>query len=199
MIRILSLSTLIVTFLLGCSPGDEGNAGSELVFNVDSTQIAGEVFISELNVKFNPPKDWNEISSDLSEKVINELGKNKNSGNSFRYKPQKIFLEKDNHSLLSVGYVEKIDTSIHGNILLAYESAIKTSLKEKEYKEGKFTKDGIGITQFLIQKENLISFKLLFLNSSNELIQFDYASQQENYENNLRGIESSIGTIQLTN
>jgi hypothetical protein len=64
-------------------------------------------------------------------------------------------------------------------------------------KVGDFLKDNILFTQYLIQDENRINFKLLFFNPKDQLIQFDYILQKDSYVLELKAIESSIGSIKL--
>jgi hypothetical protein len=79
----------------------------------------------------------------------------------------------------------------------AYEKLLQNKFSAATIKKGEFTKDNLKFVQFLIQKENLITFKLLFQNSQNELIQFDYIVPKENYVSEVKSIESSIGSIKI--
>jgi hypothetical protein len=64
-------------------------------------------------------------------------------------------------------------------------------------KKAVYMKDGIKITQFLIQKNNIVNFRLLFNNGDGKLLQFDYLAGIRDYSLEVKAIESSIGSIKL--
>ena len=69
-------------------------------------------------------------------------------------------------------YVSQIQYAQDSISIDGYKRSIQKHLMPT--KIGDFRKDEIIFTQFLIQDENRVNFKLLFFNSKNQLIQFDY-------------------------
>jgi predicted small secreted protein len=105
-------------------------------------------------------------------------------------------LNKTNNSLLAVGKVIAGFPQLLSNqiSLNEYLKVVSENFKESINKKGNFLKMELNFTQYLIQKQNLISFKLIFeLNDT--IYQFDYTTQKETYQHELKSIESSMGTI----
>jgi hypothetical protein len=61
----------------------------------------------------------------------------------------------------------------------------------------KFIYSKIYFTQFHLQKENLTSFKIVFENSVNSIIQFDYTLPSNEIDSNILSVKASIGSIRL--
>ncbi len=190
------LLPLCITLLVYSCKNDT-KINDSLVFNIDSTKISSIRFIDGFDVSFHPPINWEEVEADISERIVNSL-KSQRAGNSkYIYKPSRIFLNKSTNSLLAVGKVETPDPEPGTNIKINdYIGIVTENFDQSISKRGSFIKDGITITQLLIQKQNLISFKLIF-EIENTLYQFDYTAQKEYYKEELKSIESSMGTIKL--
>ena len=190
------LLVLLSIVLISCT-NTRDEVKDTLVFNIDSSRIAPVEKIDSSGITFHPPLNWKEVDSDMSEKLMKSVNPLNEKSVKFIYKPIKIFLEQSSFSILSVGTVlPSVDTDTSANNLKNYESIVSENFAESILKEGSFYKNGAEVYQYLIQKSNLISFKLIF-EFGNVIYQFDYSCPQKNYEEQIKSIESSIGTINL--
>jgi hypothetical protein len=62
-------------------------------------------------------------------------------------------------------------------------------------RQAQFMKDDLYMAQFLAQPEGLVNFKLVFEAPADGLLQFDYVVPRRVYPQEVRSVESSIGSI----
>ena len=198
MLKVAELSkfwaTFVVILILFCSSQEKNQTEktAELTFDVDSTKLEKTTFVHDIGVQFNAPKEWTRISTSLFEEFSKHSSMILLEGNDFAVNPISIFLNKENNNVLFLSQLEVFEDS---TIVNKYKDLIQ--IKFSPTKVGNFIKDDIIFTQYLIQDENRINFKLLFFNSKNQLIQFDYIISRESYLSEIKAIESSIGSIKL--
>jgi len=197
-IRILcrSLIIVIISFLLSCSKQDKASPPqvTELTFEVDSTKLELASVDQNLGIQFNAPKGWTPITQSLFVKFSKQDSTIFLKGTHFMINPSSIFLNKDDKSLLYISQIQGIGDSTSVD---KYKDLIQRNFSPT--KVGDFFKENILFTQYLIQDEIRINFKLLFFNSNKQLIQFDYIAPKNAYVLELKAIESSIGSIKLIN
>ena len=188
-------SLLIVGLFLFCSKQDQNgtNEINELKFEVDSTKLEIRTRNTDLGIQFNSPKDWMPISHELLEDFSKRNASEYLKASGFVWKPISIFLNKKNESLLYISLVQGQDDT---SSITMYKDLIQKNIASA--KAGDFIKDGIHFSQILVQDNERVNFKLLFFNSKNQLIQFDYVIPNQFYISELKAIESSIGSIQFT-
>lgn len=78
-----------------------------------------------------------------------------------------------------------------------YSEVIGNTDLFKSASKAKFLKDGLLISQFITNHNHHIIIKIIFQPKENYLIQFDYIFNEENYKQEVRSIESSIGSIKI--
>lgn len=78
-----------------------------------------------------------------------------------------------------------------------YSEVIGNTDLFKSASKAKFLKDGLLISQFITNHNQHIIIKIIFQPKENYLIQFDYIFNEENYKQEVRSIESSIGSIKI--
>jgi hypothetical protein len=183
-----------VSFLLFCSKPDKTPSPevAELTFEVDSTKLELPNQDQDLGIQFNAPKGWI-----LTPKTLLEAFSNRDSSifleeADFKITPISICLNQETRCLLYISKIHGIQDSASVD---KYKDLIQRIFSPT--KVGDFLKDNIRFTQYLIQDERRVNFKLLFFNSKNQLIQFDYIVPKDVYLSELKAIESSIGSIKL--
>jgi len=183
-----------VVFLLFCSKQEKTSSleTAELTFEVDSTKLELTVYNQDLGIQFNAPKEWTPIPRSLFEEFSKQISSNFLEGDGFKVSPVSIFLNQQNKCLLYISHLQNLEDS---TTVKKYKDLIQTTFSPT--KVGDFLKDDIIFTQYLIQDDAQINFKLLFFNSKNQLIQFDYILPNDSYLSELKAIESSIGSIKL--
>lgn len=184
----------LITLLLFCSKPDKTSSQevAELVFEVDSTRLELTSHDRYLSIQFNSPKGWTLIPKRLFEAFSKQDSSIFLQGADFKITPISIFLNQESKSLLYISQIHGIQDSASVD---KYKALIQRTFSPT--KVGDFLKDNILFTQYLIQNENHVNFKLLFFNSKNQLVQFDYIIPKDFYVSELKAIESSIGSIKL--
>lgn len=189
------LIMMTTSLLVFCSKQDNTSSTdvTELTFEIDSTKLELTSSDQNLGIQFNAPKGWTPISQAMFEQFSKQDSAVFVEGSNIAIHPISIFLNKADKSLL---YVSQIQGTPDSTSVNRYKESIQKNFVPT--KVGDFKKDEIIFTQFLIQDEDRINFKLLFFNSKNQLIQFDYIVPKDVYVPELKAIESSIGSIKLT-
>jgi hypothetical protein len=188
LVKIFLFSSIII--LYSCSGK---KAGDDSDFFLDNkNEIGIELADQELGVKFNPPKDWELTPSSLSRKIENKT----NLSDGFVYQPVYLFFNRASLGVLSSGKVISNDTTLTGSAKLNYyKSFLAKKYKNANLSLANFVNAKIQFTQIKYEKENLVSYKLFFQNSRNEIVQFEYSVRKEILEQSLNAIKSSIGSI----
>jgi hypothetical protein len=189
---------LFVLSIYSCS--DKNNSpGSreELKFNIDQNLISDKIDLKEYKISFNPPINWGTISGSLFDS-LNYLIKDQPISEEIKIIPLEVFFDSSSKSVLNVTAIKVKADSLNNIINNLGKELLKkygnTSLKRADY-----LKDGIPVTQFLITENEVITFKILIFNDLNQIIEFDYSTLKNSYPNEVKSIESSIGSIKLTN
>ncbi len=188
------LTTFVFVFALYCSRQDQDSSKriAELTFEVDSTKLELTSVDQNLGIQFNSPKGWALAPKTLFEAFSKQDSSIFLEGAGFKITPISIFLNQESKSLLYISQMREIQDSASVD---KYKGFIQRTFSPT--KVGDFLKDNILFTQYLIQDEIRVNFKLLFFNSKNQLIQFDYIIPKDVYLSELKAIESSIGSVKL--
>ncbi len=175
------------------SNDDEAGKLNRLNFDIDSTKLAAEVKLNNYKLSFNPPV--NLVHSDeFFNKLVSGIAQNDPNMNELVTKPIDAFVDNDFNVLVVSGIEPGLkDTAITG--LSKITALVKKQFKSEKAKYAEFLKDDIKIGQFLIQDSINVIFKLLLENPDKKVLQFDYIIPQKNYKNEIKAIESSIGSI----
>lgn len=183
-------------FLMSCGKGknDETDLSDFIAF--DKSKLGIEVVDQNLGIKFFPPIGWELKQSSLSRKVESR-GTTTNPNDNFFYQPVYLFFDQTTGGLLSVGKVETNDTTITKSARLNYyKGLLNTKYKSNDLTIGNFIHSKIYFAQFKFRKEKLHSYKIIFENSTGDIIQFDYTIPMDFLENADLSIKSSVGSIQ---
>ena len=181
---------LTILTLYSCS-GKKVDDNSDF-FIENKNEIGIELVDQDLGIKFNPPKGWELTPSSLSKKIENKL----NPNDGYVYQPIYVFFNRASLGFLSAGKVILTDTTLASSAKLNYyKSFLTDKYKNVNCSLGNFSNNKIYFTQFRYEKANLISYKLFFQNSKNEIVQFEYSIRKEILEQSSIAIKSSIGTI----
>ena len=185
-----------ILFLISCGKGKNDEADLNDFIAFDKSKLGIEVVDQNLGIKFFPPNGWELKQSSLSRKVESR-GTTTNPNDNFFYQPVYLFFDQTTGGLLSVGKVETNDTTISKSARLNYyKGLLNTKYKNNDLSVGNFIHSKIYFAQFKFRKEKLVSYKIIFENSSGDIIQFDYTIPIDLLENTNLSIKSSVGTIQ---
>lgn len=207
-IKNMKLTCLLLTFFVilliyGCKGNHsriESDTTEEIEFNIDPSKLGNSILSPELEIKFSPPIEWNNVSEETFIQIKKSIKSVYNDRSEYTIEPKYLFTNDIKKSLLIVSLLrfKKNDSPFQEKIRI-YKNVLEQNFNKNELKITEYLKDSIRIKQYLIQKQNQINFKLLFTKTDGDIIQFDYSSVKEFYPDEIRGIESSIGSIKLIN
>ena len=186
----------IFVLMLGCTKKQETTKFPEIAFNVDLTLLAEEYHCSEMEISLNPPKNWEQISSDLLISVKENLIASKDTSN-INIVPLNVFMnmEKSFTCFLSTFDNELLARDTCEN----YINEFRMKNKELQFNEGSFAHNDLDFHQFIFTKDDFITINLFVVIKDQKVIMIDYIMPSKYYEEELRAIESSIGTIKKLN
>ena len=188
---------VIIIILLGGCKSKSVVSNSVEYFTNDKTKLGIEVADQELGIRFFPPIGW-ELKQTLISKRPMGVSKSSQQGGNFAYTPIYIFFNDSTSGLFSAGKVEGGDSSLTKSARLNYyKSDLADKYKDNKLLIGSFINSRISFTYIKLEKENLISIKLLFMNQTGELIQFDYTIPANRLPLVENAIKASIGSIKL--
>ncbi len=186
------VSTIIV---ISCGKVKNSETGANEYFSFDTSKLGMEVVDQEMGIKFYPPQKWNLRQTHISKK-IESRGAAVRPEDNFVYKPTYVFFNDSTNGLLSVGKVETKDTTLAKSAQLNfYKGLISGKYRDNRLMSVSFVHSKIYFSQFKLEKENLTSFKILFENQKQEIIEFDYTIPAKYFESTYPSIKSSIGSI----
>jgi sporulation protein YlmC with PRC-barrel domain len=167
----------------------------ELIFEIDDQKLSESIIDDSLQIVFCPPKNWKSLSEKEKEAFIIKMDSLKQIGSDISIHPKHIFVHSSIHCFLMVHSVDFTgDTLDVGEIENEYNAYLLNKFENQLLKKGIFLKDNILMTQYVIKDGARIIFKLFFRIKNNRLVQFDYFVFS-NHEEEIRAIESSIGSI----
>lgn len=192
------ISILIIILTISCGKEEIAEKPESNLLKVDSSKIGIQIVNNNFGISYSPPLGWELMPSELSERYVARLNKEKFSKDHFVYKPLNIYFNKINSGLLSVGIVELSSDKWQDSVDVNYYSA----QLEKNYPNNMIEKmilntDQLKIIQLKLEKANLITLKNLFQNESGQIFQFDYSIQKKLLEKENGAIQSSIASIKL--
>lgn len=189
----------LCTLIISCNNSDNKVSKDfpTLEFNIQNNLIEKETIINNLEISISSPINWlltNQENINEVKLIFEEMF---SFENNFKYLLENIFIDDDNSSMLALGKVFINDTLSFIEFNNLYVKELKKN--NNEINSSIFYKENILVSQLLINSENKINFRLFFENRKNEIIQVDYITSVKNYANEVKSIESSIGSIKLIN
>ncbi len=159
------------------------------------TQLSGQIIDNDLNISYQVPLNWEKMPTSLSDKMVGRVKKN-GADEFIVYTPKTFFYNKKNSSLLRIGKIKlKKERSSNPLTIETYENIFKKYNRDLEIKTTNITNSNISIKKIKITKNNLISFKYLFRNNKNEILQFDFSIKEKDLEKFRKSIKASVASI----
>ena len=195
MIRLLMICAASV-FFLSCFGDNDIEEIEKIVFEIDETKLSKPYADDSLQITFRVPKDLKPLSQKHKLELWTKIDSMNLVERNILIAPKHIFVDSSLSFLLMIHTISAIPESSNSNNLESiYSSYLNRQLDKNTLKKGKFIKDDIMMTQYVIKDGSKMLFKLFFCLDVQRLIQFDYFIFS-NYEQNIKAIESSIGSIQ---
>jgi len=182
--------------VLGCTKEQATNAEfAEVTFSVDLSLLSEEYICSDINISFYPPLGWGQISPVLMT-AIKEKTKASQDTTGVTILPLNVFMDKEKSLTCFISvFISEFPAD---KTLENYLNEIRIKNQDLNINEGTFTHNGLDFHQLTFTKGDKITVKLITLNSEQKVFMIDYVVPSTYYEEELRTIESSIGTIKKT-
>ena len=182
----------IVVMFLGCAKEKVTTKFAEIIFNVDQSLLEEEYICSDAGISFHPPKNWEQISSELLISVKENLITSKDTSD-INIVPLNVFMnmEKSFTCFLSTFDNELLAKDTCDN----YINEFRMKNQDLSINEGSFSHNGLDFHQFIFTKDDIITINLFVVIKDQKVIMIDYIIPSKYYEEALRAIESSIGSI----
>ncbi len=194
--KLIKIAVLILSIpvVFDCSNKKPENKKEQILFNVEQSLLDSIYTNSELEITFSPPKNWNPISIELMESIA---ANTEILSDSIRIKLQKVFMNKD---ISAFCFVSKLEGNYPNPKLIEnYIQVIKKKNAGKSINKASFDHHNFKIEQLMIFDRENINLKLIVRSQEQKNFLLDYIIPMKFYEDNLRVIESSIGSLSQIN
>lgn len=193
---IILLVLSVIVFSCGGEKTTEENNQQKPVLE---EKILSDIVIDEdLGISYQVPLQWELMSAELSERYVARMNSEKFDGNFIVYQPKAFYFNSSISGLLRVGSVIKNEESSELELTIDHYITLFQKFNSiKNFERKKIQTNNLVITQLIIEKSNLISFKNIFMNRQNKIIQFDFSLQKKDFEKEKDKISSSLASIKL--
>jgi hypothetical protein len=191
------ITAVLLVFLAisyACTKKQEPNNTIPLVKFEVNRRLLGDSILSKVHkVSFFVPKDWKPLPKDIEEKLRLRLSE-QNIG-EIRPQPMYLFVGEKSKATLIVSTLDfpQQDSTValkKAHFVRKVQSQIdSTMLRVSEFRKGT-----MPLVQCVIRTPTQITFKIL-IEAETTLLQFDYIIPMAIYNNEIRAVESSIGSI----
>lgn len=189
-----SILISLVFFFSNCAQQhDNETEFLPLKFNVDTNLIASPVAIAN-SFFFYPPKDWEPIATD--QLIAAQKAMSSDSNSSLSINLLQIFKSEKNASCL-ISEI-KSDTTLSRFLSDNFHKMLSQNFNSNNVEKGTYILNGKKIVQYRILTKDIIAFKL-FAEFEKSIFQIDYFIPSQIYPSEINKIESSIGSISITN
>jgi hypothetical protein len=187
----------VLLSLVGCADPPPEPDPEPIEFDVDSTLLGGVARDTALGVEFRPPVEWTEADKVRLEEFLSQLERFNQYQRHFDFRARYLFEDTTSGGALLVSVVEHPRWS-GDKARRDFELHVESAFEESEAKRSRFKIGDLPVTQFMVSRSELAALKLLVVNPDDKVIQFDYLVPGAAFSDVARAIESSIGTISLT-
>jgi hypothetical protein len=194
----LVLILLSVLAITNCKRETGNNQPIQLDIKVDSSKIGPLLEDSILAISFHPPFLWESYNTSLSDRIESTKNMDRSQKRKFMISPKHIFFKYGTNSILSVGEITSLDTSVSKEDRISdYINMITDKSTSEKISKADYLKDGILLRHIQTEVENLVSSKYIFKSRSGKIIQFDYTFRKQNENADKPFIQSSLASIKI--
>lgn len=180
------MASLII--LDGCTNSDSKAKRNDLAFEVNE-KFLGESYLDSLsNITLRIPVGWKDSDDSSDNTLQSKMSLLRQNSNS-----KKFYLDSLQKASLIISYIDQPE-----NLDLIFtnpDSVYNTTKNWMSITKSQFVLNGLETFQFLLQNQNVVNFKLL-VRGRNTTLQVDYIVDRASYIQEIKKIESSIGSIE---
>ena len=196
----LSMTFIISALFVTCAQSDEPagvdtNTPEAAAFSVDASLLGSEYTVDAFGLSLRPPVDWDRLAESERDALATALTA-RQAESDIKLAVLDLFLHAETFSYLSVSAVE-----IDGEPLTEVEPyAIllrnQIDTRDEEIASASvFLINGISVEQFRFLENERVNFVLLLEPTQEGVLQLDYSVPVDRFEQEVRKLESSIGSI----
>jgi len=184
---------LIIGFIVfGCVKEETKHA--DITFDVDEALLSSKNIFPDININFHPPINWEEIDHELLNTIQSKVSDAQDS-TGIDPVPIKIFMDMERSCTC---FVTTFKSSLLAkDIIENYLNDFRLVNHKIDLNEGSFSHNGIDFHQIVFNKEDFTSIKLIANVIDQKVFTIEYVVPTQYYEEELRSIESSIGSIKI--
>jgi hypothetical protein len=193
--KVVAFLVSVLSLTYACDRRNEAtdNSLDEIQFEVTDTLLGSMITNDDNMFEFSVPKLLSVPESNFME-LEDQL--NSNLADDINISLLYVWTDSVKENSLSVSKIILTDDFLSDPIDY-YSGIIGNTDLFKIASKAKFLKDGVLISQFITKHNNHIIIKIIFQPKADYLIQFDYIFNEKNYKQEVRSIESSIGSIKI--
>lgn len=128
--------------------------------------------------------------------VIDELGDKLTQG--LQMVPRWVFVKENSWAMCVVSRLEGGEVPPNDALLKTLETAYRTQFPKATVQRAIFMKDALRVHQLMVGTSDVVLIKLICSTREKPVFEIDYVVPRDAYKTELRAIESSIGSINLT-
>ena len=186
---------LILVSIYACGNEKSDTSLKELYFDIDESLLSAPIIDDTLGIEFRVPKYVHDLDPDIRKQLAANLGSQELPGLGIIIEPRQIFMDSTQKFILMINRIASVQDTMHSDAIeSAYKNYLSKQLGDKIVRKGSFSKQGIPVTQFVIQDGTSTIMKIFFSNDHRSLVQFDYLILAD-YDQRIKAIEASIGSI----
>lgn len=202
--KLFLLYSITCIILVGCSTRDkpQKNTIPTLTFTVNRQLLGDSILIADEDLKIIAPRHWKPMTAmqmnELSEKMRILEANSSDSTNLIRVSVQSVFVLQDGAASLVISRIRfpKQD-STEDLQRVHYSQLTKKRIDSTSLGIADFMCNNTHFTQFMIRTPQSVSFRLVF-KARSSMMQCDYIIPNNIFQQEIRAVESSIGSILFT-
>ncbi len=177
------------------------DSGEAMEFRIDQDLLGPQYAFEDIGLLFSPPSGWGK-ADEQTVSLLRERLDRASEAAPISYGVIDLFMDDSAGTLCLLTVISSPDSASPFD-LDGYKASILQS--SEEVAEAEFTVGSFRISQFRIVQPQIVTFKLLFrpaadpsgTGASRERIcQIDYILPRDAFEEEIRKVESSIGTLE---
>lgn len=170
---------------------------SNVVFTVDSTLISMRMQALDSGITYCAPKTWKPLDAALQAQIQQKMEEQNSS--EIRINTSLVYRKENGMSALAVSELQFPSQSALSGAenINTFVRRITSSLDSTTVQVARFKKGEIPLTQIVIRTPESVNFKVL-LSTKNRILLFDYILAMPEFTTEIRAVESSIGSILIS-
>jgi len=186
-----------LSWLISCNQPQTSSGLQEMQFEVDTALLAeNPVVDSSLGISFYTPKHW--VKSEIGTLALPE-----EILQGQHLVPEHYYMHPIDSSTMLVATLKNLSNEQIAMMRVDFHKIFNSQGIWNDVQHASFTFNNLNADQFLMHNDKIINFKLLVsaknAPANEERFSIDYIIPRSHYEENIKSVESSIGSLLLLN